>query len=479
MEHAREFGDPEVLLLAEDHIILKLETAWSRDMPVPDGLSFADDDGLLLVATRRSLVSAWQRTLLREARVSKALFCACAPFDSSDLYARAASEVLRDAVDICIVHNRDKIYKIIRMFPNVRTIALLHDLTTHVLELDEPCRDRFAPLVERCQLRQLVGNDGSRCNGSLHLSRETTLALIRTCPDVHRIDSIWVMYCFMGPYGLHSSSEGQIAKGFTYLFLNSQNMSCVGIPNTATAADVAVAAKKFPSIEKLQVVVTSLDVLTKLSTFRNLRSLMVALSCGVAYADVDFELERLLKRLPGLEELDVGLCSGLRLSTIGRLCPKLKVLRIVTCVGSSEDTPVDGDAFPNLECVNISMHVLRMAFNSFLAATRFTLRTAFFDDDSMCFEFLQYCVRFGRRLPFPRLEHLTLDTKLSLRKLEIEPSWLGDLLKALPALRHLATNSYDLRLFFENNGVPRGRVSLSWIGCVYCAVHKPDNDRCS
>ncbi|KAH7934053.1 hypothetical protein HPB49_020917 [Dermacentor silvarum] len=410
MEHAREFGDPEVLLLAEDHIILKLETAWSRDMPVPDGLSFADDDGLLLVATRRSLVSAWQRTLLREARVSKALFCACAPFDSSDLYARAASEVLRDAVDICIVHNRDKIYKIIRMFPNVRTIALLHDLTTHVLELDEPCRDRFAPLVERCQLRQLVGNDGSRCNGSLHLSRETTLALIRTCPDV---------------------------------------------------------------------VVTSLDVLTKLSTFRNLRSLMVALSCGVAYADVDFELERLLKRLPGLEELDVGLCSGLRLSTIGRLCPKLKVLRIVTCVGSSEDTPVDGDAFPNLECVNISMHVLRMAFNSFLAATRFTLRTAFFDDDSMCFEFLQYCVRFGRRLPFPRLEHLTLDTKLSLRKLEIEPSWLGDLLKALPALRHLATNSYDLRLFFENNGVPRGRVSLSWIGCVYCAVHKPDNDRCS
>ncbi|XP_070384201.1 uncharacterized protein [Dermacentor albipictus] len=471
MELVKEFGDPEVLLLAEDHIILKLETAWSRDVAVPSGLSLADNGGLLLVASHRSLVSAWKKALLREARVSKALFCGCTSFDSSDPYASAASEVLRDAVEICILHNRDNIYKLIRMFPNVRILALPHDLATHALELHQPRRDRSAPLVKGSQLRQLLGNTGSTCDGSLRLSREATLAVIRTCPYVHRIDSVWVLDCLMAPYGVHSAPEPPRAKDFTHLYLCSRTMSSVGLPSAATAADVALVAKNFPSLEKLQGMVTSPEALAKLSAFRSLRSLTVALTHDVAYTDMNAELERVLKGLPGLEELGLVLFGGWRLSTIGRLCPKLKILKLVACVGSREDTAVEADAFPNLEYVAMCVHVVNVAFASFLSATRFTLRTACFDDDIMCFEFLQYCLQFGRRLPFLRLEHLSLDTNGSLRALELEPRCLDDVLKALPALRHLATDSYDLRLFFENSGLPCGRVSLSWMGCVYCAVH--------
>ncbi|KAH7934054.1 hypothetical protein HPB49_020918 [Dermacentor silvarum] len=405
MELLREFGDPKDLLLAQDHIMLKLETAWPPDVTVPGGLSFADHDSLLLIANQTSLVSAAKSSLLREAIIPKALFCGCAPFDSSDRYASAARQLLRHAQEICILHNRDKVYKLIRMFPNVKVLCLPHDLCLHLLELDEPCRDRSAPLVERCQLRELVGNIGSLCKGLLGMSPETTLAVIRTCPDV---------------------------------------------------------------------VVESLDTLAKISAFCNLRSLTVELNPCIALADVDSELQHALRRLSRLEELALENCGGLRLSTISRLCPKLKILKLEGCVVSAEDTLVDGDAFPNLEYIDVNINILKVAWNAFLSATHDTLRTARFVHDSMCFEFLQYCVRYGRHQPFSRLEHLTLNTNMSLRESEVHPEDLHDVMKALPVLRHLETDSYDLRLFMENYCVPRGRLSLSWIECVYCAVHRPD-----
>ncbi|XP_049511932.1 uncharacterized protein LOC125940184 [Dermacentor silvarum] len=478
MELLREFGDPKDLLLAQDHIMLKLETAWPPDVTVPGGLSFADHDSLLLIANQTSLVSAAKSSLLREAIIPKALFCGCAPFDSSDRYASAARQLLRHAQEICILHNRDKVYKLIRMFPNVKVLCLPHDLCLHLLELDEPCRDRSAPLVERCQLRELVGNIGSLCKGLLGMSPETTLAVIRTCPDLRRIDSWWAVKCYVGPYGLATSSAHRRARKLTHLWLGLlDNMSggrAEDPMNPMTAVDVPLAARIFSSVQSLQVVVESLDTLAKISAFCNLRSLTVELNPCIALADVDSELQHALRRLSRLEELALENCGGLRLSTISRLCPKLKILKLEGCVVSAEDTLVDGDAFPNLEYIDVNINILKVAWNAFLSATHDTLRTARFVHDSMCFEFLQYCVRYGRHQPFSRLEHLTLNTNMSLRESEVHPEDLHDVMKALPVLRHLETDSYDLRLFMENYCVPRGRLSLSWIECVYCAVHRPD-----
>ncbi|KAL1472204.1 hypothetical protein MTO96_023112 [Rhipicephalus appendiculatus] len=142
MELLSEFGDPQVLSLAEDHIALKLETPWPRDVVLPEGLSLENDDGLRLVANRKSLISAATSALPRGVRISKALFCGCASFEASERYRSAASQLLRDTHEICIMHNRDKVYNLVRMFPNVRILALPHDLSLpHILERDEPCRN--------------------------------------------------------------------------------------------------------------------------------------------------------------------------------------------------------------------------------------------------------------------------------------------------------------------------------------------------
>ncbi|XP_075529810.1 uncharacterized protein LOC142563149 [Dermacentor variabilis] len=281
----------------------------------------------------------------------------------------------------------------------------------------------------------------------------------------------------MVPYGLAISSEHRRARSLTHLWLGLLDNMSGGQAKDPTSpfigVDVTLAARKFSFVQTLQVVVHSLDALAKISAFRNLSSLAVELSAGIAYSDVDSQLRNMLARLPGLEELALESCGGLRLSTISRLCPKLKLMSLERCVGSAEDDPVDGAAFPNLGHVNMSMSILKVASRAFLSATHDTLRTARFGHDGMCLEFLQYCVRYGRHQPFTLLEHLTLNTELSLRELEVYPEDLHDVMKALPALRHLETDSYDLRLFTENYGVPRGRVSLSWIGCVHCAVHRP------
>ncbi|KAL1476875.1 hypothetical protein MTO96_036175 [Rhipicephalus appendiculatus] len=150
MELVREFGDPHVLTLAEDHILLRLELPWPRGAALPKGISLWDDDDQLLIGNQESLVSAVKSTSPRKAKISKALFCGCASFYSSLRYANATMKLMRDTQEICIVHNRNKVYKLVRMFPNAKVLALVHDLCDHFLEFEEPWRDPSAPLVQLC-----------------------------------------------------------------------------------------------------------------------------------------------------------------------------------------------------------------------------------------------------------------------------------------------------------------------------------------
>ncbi|XP_070382951.1 uncharacterized protein [Dermacentor albipictus] len=354
MELVREFGHPPLLLIAEDYIVLKLQTAWPRDVAVPEGLSLTKENGLLLIANQKSLVSVAKSVLPHVAKISKALFCGCASFDSSYVYARAATELLRETQEICIVHNTDKVYKLIRMFPNARVLALVHDNCAHTLEWDEPWRDRSAPLVEHSQLRQLVGSTGCLSEGSLMMSWETVQALLRTCTDVCRIDTGYIVNCLMESRGLPTMKKHRQAEKFTHIWLHSQDIVSSGHPlNPAVATDIALAAKKFPSVQKLKVAVATPKALAKISGFRNLRSIHVLAASSDAFANTDAVLKQLLKSWPDLEELVLVHCGGLQLSTIAKMCPKIKILKLAMCIVSSEETAGDANAFRYLEHVEL------------------------------------------------------------------------------------------------------------------------------
>uniref|UniRef100_A0A1E1XEF6 Putative beta-tubulin folding cofactor e n=1 Tax=Amblyomma aureolatum TaxID=187763 RepID=A0A1E1XEF6_9ACAR len=469
MERMKKYGDPHDLLCAEDRIVLKLETPWPRDTPLPEGCSPADEGGSLMVMNQRTLASA--RSALRGARVSGALFAGCEAFDSSDLFERAAREVLKFAEEICIVHNRDKVYKLIRMFPRAKVLALLHDFAAHAVEMDEPFRDLSTPLVESCELRELLGSVEGFGDCCLMLTEATVRAILRTCPLLRRIDADGVLEAF-----LKLTDAAQYvypkAKGITgVVMVASVDPSHAGPGHFPGTADIAVAARTFPHVENLMVVVNSPESMAAISAFRHLRSLTLTLRPAVSLVHVGSELRQLLTTLPHLENLSLESCGGVQLAGIAKLCPQIKSLRLVYCEGSNDDIALDGNAFPNLEVLELTANLPRRIYHAFLGATASRLRVLRLGADGACSEFLRLCGLGGRGVSFPHLEELTLQTDWTVSALELQPEDLHGVLKALPALRHLETDSYDLRLFFENYCVARERVSFSWCECVYCAVH--------
>lgn len=207
------------------------------------------------------------------------------------------------------------------------------------------------------------------------------------------------------------------------------------------------------------------------SAFRNLRTLSLKLVPPLCRVIVDSELQLLLKTWPRLEELSLKFFAGLRLAAIAKLCPLLKRLSLVVCARAMDDTELEGDAFPSLEVVELNMATPMLAFDRLFLATCGRLRRVRLFGESCPPGFLHLCRHQSGRISFPRLQKLTLGTNLTVRELGLEPEDLHHVVRALPALRHLETDSYDLRLFFENYSVPRGRISVSWGACVYCAVH--------
>ncbi|XP_075727422.1 uncharacterized protein LOC142768868 [Rhipicephalus microplus] len=176
MELVKEFGDSRALLLEEDHIVFKLETPWPQDVPVPEGLSLANENGLLLVSKQGSLILAAKNAMPFGVKIAKALFCGCVSFDSFDIYASAATKLLKDAEEV---------------------LALPHDLRTHALE--EARGVRPSALAKRSQLRELLGTTdgdsiGTQCSGGLYLKRDVMLAILRTCPEASTADAC--TYCY-------------------------------------------------------------------------------------------------------------------------------------------------------------------------------------------------------------------------------------------------------------------------------------------
>ncbi|KAH9368076.1 uncharacterized protein LOC144180530 isoform X2 [Haemaphysalis longicornis] len=395
-EHIEEFGDLHTVLYAEDCIVLHLETPWPTDSPVPNGCVLIPDSGLLTTNTK-SLVAA--KSALTEVKIRGALFAGCVEFKSSESLQDAVGQLLRATQKICIFHNRNAIYNLIRLFPNAKILALLHDLARHVIEEDEPYVNPLEPLVESSLLTDVIGSVGWINSGVLRISWVTLLAIFRTCPLVE---------------------------------------------------------------------VDSLETFIALSGFEHLRSLTVSFS---QLTDVSGELGRVLETWPRLEKLHLDSCSGVRLSTINTRCRRLTHLGLVNSEVSAEGGTSTIASFRQLEFVQVSVSIERATFDVFLTAISRNLRTINCLDDNMTSWFLSLC--FCGPVLFPRLENICLVTSSPLLKLNITPSDLWDVLKAVPALRYLVTDSYDLRVFVENFWEPRGRVSLLWCDCVVCGVEEP------
>ncbi|XP_077564986.1 uncharacterized protein LOC144180530 isoform X3 [Haemaphysalis longicornis] len=245
-EHIEEFGDLHTVLYAEDCIVLHLETPWPTDSPVPNGCVLIPDSGLLTTNTK-SLVAA--KSALTEVKIRGALFAGCVEFKSSESLQDAVGQLLRATQKICIFHNRNAIYNLIRLFPNAKILALLHDLARHVIEEDEPYVNPLEPLVESSLLTDVIGSVGWINSGVLRISWVTLLAIFRTCPLIRRIDSFLVPAAFCTLREEYRCAEG---NRFHYLSLYALHPASA-TPVAATASLISVSRLTFPFLEHLEV----------------------------------------------------------------------------------------------------------------------------------------------------------------------------------------------------------------------------------
>lgn len=477
MEHVKEFGDPYILQLAEDQIMLKLKEPWPQDVKLPKGCTLSSDS-CLLQADVKSLVSS--AATLRSAAVTQALFAGCVSFESSQSFGRAASEILREAQKIIIFHNRDNVLNLIEMFPKAEVLALLHDFVVHAVE-HERANSPPGPLLPwSSQLRELLGTAEAMNAGHLFMSLETVMAVFRACPMVRRIDSPMVQPAILRMAAYHSPGLEAYKERFRHLLIGTPMDSWRGFKGEiwANIASLSPSSKMFPKVEHLEVVFVSKESFEFITGFKNLRSLSVTFGIHHCAGDVDGVLDNLLKGLPQLEKLSLMCCSNVRLSTISFHCPALKNLSIINCLMAEDGANLPENAMQSLDSADIETSDVKMAwkttqFSDFFVAACGKLRSLRVGNDGACSVFLRLFCRSRSKMSFPCLEELALVTNVSLRALGLSPDDLSKVSKMMPALRHVETDSYDLRLFFEDFDDRRPRVSLSWCSCVHCAVHFP------
>ncbi|XP_070384243.1 uncharacterized protein [Dermacentor albipictus] len=478
MEHVLEFGHPHVLLDGEDLVALRLEQPWPPDSEPPEGCFLDPADRGLLLTDGGSLVAS--TSVLLGTSFSAALFAGCTAFQfSDDAFGVAASQLLRTADKICVVHNRDPVHGLLRLFPDARVLVLVHDLADEPddVEVDRPGWFATEPRAETSscqqplyQLRMLVRTTGAEETGDFAtMSWETVVSVLYACPKIRRLDSPLVPVAFaMLPDEDGCSTEKPSSRDFRHLTLDAD------LSASLEDAFISQAAKQFPLVEHLEVTLSSLEDFVALQAFGNLRSLSVAFGAADRAVDVGEHLEPLLQHWPRLEALSLAMCAGVRLLAIAGPCPRLGELRLVDCSGlRGRKAELVGDGFSRLRRVELTRTEIAEGVVALLVAVRQQVRSLHLGDDRICstFLYISCTAAASGTVLFPLLEELTLRTHHTVRALGLEPEQLHRAVRAMPALRHLQTDSYDLRLFFENYSSPPGCVSLSWCECVHCAVH--------
>lgn len=211
-----------------------------------------------------------------------------------------------------------------------------------------------------------------------------------------------------------------------------------------------------------QVTTSHKETIAKIASFKNLIAVSLTFITRDRLCPFRGLLEQTLKELR-LECLSLRFIEGVSLNITARNWPRLQSLSLSEC--TIEDEPFVPGTFAGLVNLRLGLGVSFGGFERLVKAAR-RLVTLRLDGDQLCTGFVVWC----SLASLESLERLYLGTEKALKALELTAEDLQSLVKALPSLRCVSTNSYDLRLFFDNY-MPR--VTTDWCQCATCAAHFP------
>ncbi|XP_029827689.2 uncharacterized protein LOC115312887 [Ixodes scapularis] len=459
MDKVAELANPDDVVDAQDLVVLKLDRPWSGPHAVPAGCVL-DSCSQRITTNQKSFVA--NKDNLTKQRFSAALFAGCSAFATYTALSNAAVEVLKKAETLVLVHNRDLVMDLVQRFPGLRLLVLMHDL-----RLQTEAKHRLDVCGKRSsRLRQVVGTAPALGMDHLFLCPVTLISLLANCDMLCEIQAPMEEVISLSnpllsghPGGLPPFKTGQ------ELILGSHAELPDG-PRFAIehvgAEHIASAQPLYVNLKRLTVTAASRETLARIADFEHIRRLSITFSADAPLCPFGGHVVRLLKKFD-LDELSLCRVDQVQLSIVARFCKDLRSLAFSCCNVNNETF---SNAFPKLERLSVGRHISSSTLRSLLAACPNLTGLELTSDDT-CAAFLD---RRSSRPTLANVMRLVLNTAWTVEDLGTDADTMRSLLKSLPALRHVVTDSYGLRLFFENYAP---HVRLSWTGCVVCTAEFP------
>ncbi|XP_077529768.1 uncharacterized protein LOC144142271 isoform X2 [Haemaphysalis longicornis] len=413
--------DLDNLVVAQDLIILALRDSWQVPKTGRLPVGFRLDSARRVLTTDEKTLTA-HRTFLGRNNVATAVFAGCSGFESAKSFRMAAKQVLNGTETLAIVHSKDMIWDLVDWFPTVKTLLLPHNVR---LQFDEILRPQ--PAARQSDLEELLGNTPSMGCTDLYINRNAIIALLAKCPKLRR---------------LQASLHGDLMSGREH-----------------PAYDAILSHEALRSCREVRLG-------SYLERVDNTAFVMEGVSAkGLTCAHEVFP------EVTYLEVVSVG--------DIARKCPRLQKLSLVHCVlvvEGAEAIRSRKHPFPPKALEFLKIHVMcsdKDYLIALLTSCSGQVKQLWLDDRAACRTFIRATMT---KTKFSVLERLTLNTDCpasDFMKQDEYPVLLG----ALPALKHVSTNSYDLRLLFWYFVSPPESIKLAWCQCAICAVEFPRVDK--
>lgn len=456
MELLKKFGDPDQLVTEEDLIVLRLDTPWPASRPFPERLAL-DASRQLIGANQETLIS--HREFLGRPYLPYALFCGCAAFDSSPSFEKAAVAVLKNTHTLVIVHNRNMVSDLVSKFSGLSVLALPHNLKVE----GERGADLDTSSDKLCQLKELLGTTPGLGIDNLFLLDDVAMQIQEMCPKLTewQTDMNDVIGIMSNP--VKAAEELPNAALTQELILGRSIQAHDGkllMYANAGSDSVETASKLFTNLTRLEVCSTFAKSLSSVADFGGIRRLSLMASIEMA-APFRKYVVSLLRKFD-LEELTLKCLGDVHLPTLVEHCQNLVSLTLILCP-MFHDSAL-GSGFLKLRELRVGCFFHEPTLPVLLLACR-GLVSLHLDGKETCATFLKCVATVG----LEKLERLTLRTK---QRVDV-PSGVEDLrrlVSALPSLRYVATDSYGIRLFFENYAQ---HVRLAWLGCTICTAEFP------
>lgn len=248
---------------------------------------------------------------------------------------------------------------------------------------------------------------------------------------------------------------------------------CIATTVNIRPEHVILAHELFGRLRRLEVTTANMETVAEISRFTDITELsltLIDLDMGYTFSGT---LETALKRLR-LKYLSLRCVKDVIPTAIARHWPNLETLLLIDCtVAESEERELQKDSLQNLVtlrmgffCDTQSSEKLAMEAAETLLGATAHLVTLRVDGELLC-PFFVFCCCYKS---MPCLEHLTLATNVPLPELGLTVGDLRNLVDALPSLRHVATDSYDIRLFLQCYA---RQVNVHWTQCTTCMAEFP------